>query len=150
MAEYAIAKGHRILGVDQAGALLEIARTSFPGERWIEGSMESYAFDQPYAAAILWDSLFHIPRAVHEPILRKTVAGLPPGGRVMLTAGGSASEPFTDVMFGERFFYDSHAPEETEAILLRCGCRIVLGEFMNLPTGGRDKGRSAFVAERLE
>jgi SAM-dependent methyltransferase len=148
MAAYGIERGYRVVGVDQAEKLLDKARAAFPAETWVHSSIEAYAFEHAYAAAIVWDSLFHIERERHEPILRRVVAGLPAGGRVMLTAGGSEHPPFRDAMFGQEFFYDSNAPGETRDILERLGCRIVLGEFMNLPAGGREKGRYAFVAEK--
>ena len=66
----------------------------------------------------------------------------------MLTVGGSEQPPFTDHMFGQEFFYDSNTPEETSRILQGLGCRIVIGEFMNLPTTGHDKGRYAIVARK--
>jgi hypothetical protein len=71
------------------------------------------------------------------------------GGRLMLTIGGSEHPAFTDVMFAETFFYDSHAPETTAAILTGLGCQILIDEFMNKPTAGRDKGRSVFVVEKI-
>jgi hypothetical protein len=71
-----------------------------------------------------------------------------PGGRVMLTAGGSANPAFTDTMFDREFFYDSHAPEALADLLRELGFEIVLNEFMNLPTSGRDKGRIAIVARK--
>jgi hypothetical protein len=64
----------------------------------------------------------------------------------MLTVGGSDHPAFTDWMFGEEFFYDSHPPETALAILQQVGLEPVLAEFMNLPTSGRDKGRYAIVA----
>jgi hypothetical protein len=101
-----------------------------------------------YRGALLWDSLFHILRTEHEPILRNVVNGLTPGDRIMLTVGGSAHPAFTDFMYGQEFFYDSNTPEETEQILLRLGCRVVIGEYMNVPDGERDKGRYAIIAEK--
>lgn len=148
MAEYVIARGYRVIGVDQAENLLALARDAFPRAQWICSSIEAYGFEQRYSSALLWDSLFHIERARHAPILSRVVEGLPHGGRFMLTVGGSEHPPFTDVMFGETFFYDSNPPEESERILQALGCRIVLGEFMSRPTGGRDKGRYALVAEK--
>jgi hypothetical protein len=110
--------------------------------------METYEPRQDYRGALLWDSLFHIRRTEHEPILRKVVRGLPAGGRLMLTVGGSAHPEFTDFMYGQEFYYDSHTPEETEQLLQRLGCRLVIMEYMNTPDGGRDKGRYAIVAEK--
>jgi hypothetical protein len=137
-----------VIGVDQCKSLLELAKAHLPTEKWILDRMQGYEPEDAYAAAIIWDSLFHIPRAEHEPILRRVVRGLPIGGRLMLTVGGSAHPPFTDSMFGERFFYDSNTPAETECMLETLGCRIVLGELMNLPDGENNKGRYAFVAEK--
>ena len=149
MAEYVIARGYHVIGVDEAENLLDQAKSSFPGERWIHSSIQDYAFADAYDCAMVWDSLFHIDRERHEPILARVIEGLPLDGKLMLTVGGSDHPAFTDVMFGQEFFYDSNPPGEPERILERLGCRIVLGEFMNLPTGGRDKGRYAFVAEKV-
>jgi SAM-dependent methyltransferase len=149
MAEYLIAQGHHVLGVEQSEAMLAIARENFPDQTWVLAPMETYEPPLGYRGALLWDSLFHVQRAEHEPILRKVVNGLAQDGRIMLTVGGSAHPAFTDSMYGQEFFYDSNTPEETEQILLRLGCRLVIGEFMNVPDGGRDKGRYAIVAEKV-
>lgn len=148
MAEHIVAQGRRVIGVDQSEALLSIARGNLPNERWVLSTMQAFEPDQPCHGALLWDSLFHVLRTEHEPILRKVVDALPVGARLMLTVGGSAHPAFTDTMFGRPFSYDSNTPEESEQILARLGCRIVIGEFMNLPDGGRDKGRYAIVAEK--
>jgi hypothetical protein len=68
----------------------------------------------------------------------------------MLTVGGSAHPAFTDTMFGETFSYDSHPPHEAVAMLMRLGLEAEIAEFMNLPTGGRDKGRFAVVCRRVD
>lgn len=149
MGEHVIARGYRVIGIDQSDELIEIASARFPNERWILAPIETHAFRESYRAAILWDSLFHIDRACHGPILRRVIAGLPDRGRLMLTVGGSEHPAFTDFMFGQEFFYDSNTPEETGRILRDLGCGILVGEFMNVPTGGRDKGRYAFVAQKL-
>jgi len=148
MAEHIVAQGRRVLGVDQSEALLGIARGNLPTERWVLSTMQAFEPDRSFQGALLWDSLFHLPRDEHEPILRKVVDALPPGARLMLTVGGSAHPAFTDTMFGQTFSYDSNTPDESRQILARLGCHIVVGEFMNLPDGGRDKGRYAIVAEK--
>ena len=148
MAEYAVSRGRRIIGVDQSEAMLDLARAGMPGERWILAPIESHDMSSGYQGAIIWDSLFHIPRAEHAGILGKVVRGLPAGGRLMVTVGGSAHPSFTDVMFGQPFYYDSNTPTETEGILKGLGCRLPIAEFMNVPDGGRDKGRYAIVAEK--
>lgn len=53
-------------------------------------------------------------------------------------------------MCGREFFYDSHTPAESEALLRGLGFVVELGEFRNRPDpgGGRDKVRYALVAQR--
>lgn len=148
MAEYVVAMGRHIVGVDQSEALLDMARARLPQENWVLAAIETYGIQGDYAGAIIWDSLFHIRRSEHEPILKKVIQSLPVGGRLMVTVGGSEHPPFTDFMYGQRFFYDSHAPEQTERILRDLGCRLVITEYMNLPNGETDKGRYAIVAEK--
>ncbi|SDH83495.1 Methyltransferase domain-containing protein [Nitrosomonas sp. Nm132] len=148
MAEYVISKGHRVLGIDQAEKLIQLARARFPDEQWVLSSIEQHQFSDDFHAAIIWDLLFHIDRSMHATILHRVVEHLPKSGKIILTVDGSAHPPFTDHMFGQEFFYDSNTPEETTRMLHGLGCRIVIGEFMNLPTIGRDKGRYAIVAQK--
>ncbi len=148
MAEYVIARGHRVVGIDQSEELIKIAGERFPNGHWILSSIEEFEFAGIFNAAVFWDSLFHIKRSYHEPILRRVIGNLAVGGRLMLTVGGSDHPPFTDTMFGQVFFYDSNTPTETVHILQDLGCRVLIGEFMNLPTAGRDKGRYAIVAQK--
>lgn len=148
MAEYLLARGHRLTGVDQSVAMLTLARMRFPAARWIESTIEDYASDEQFDGIVCWDALFHIDRARHQRLLTGFAARLSAGGRLMLTAGGSAHPAFTDHMFGRQFFYDSHPPETLLALLDAAGFDLIVHEFMNLPTGGRDKGRVAIVASK--
>ena len=148
MAEFVLGRGHHVTGVDQSEALLSIARERFPEGEWIHSRIEDFAFDGRYHGAICWDSLFHIERVHHEGILASIHGCLAPGARLMLTAGGSANPAFTDTMFGHEFFYDSHPPERVREILREIGFELLIDEFMNQPTSGRDKGRIAIVARK--
>ncbi len=140
--------GHRVLGVDQSEGLLALARQRLPEQRWVLSALEDYPFGEPVDAMLCWDALFHIPRQRHEALWGRMATALRPGGRLLLTVGGSAHAPFTDSMYGREFFYDSHPPEESEALLRGAGLEIELGEYLNRPDGGRDKGRYAILARR--
>jgi SAM-dependent methyltransferase len=147
IAEYVLARGHAVTGVDQAPRLLELAGKRFPNATWLESRLEDVALPpRSYAAAVCWDALFHIERAHHASIIAKVADALQPGGRFMLTVGGMDHPAFTDTMFGELFFYDSHPPEKALEILAHTGFEPVVSEFTDLPTMGRDKGRYAIVA----
>ncbi len=151
MAEYLLSRGHQLTGVDQSVAMLTLARTRFPAARWIESTIEDYASDEHFDGILCWDALFHIDRAQHQRLLTRFAGLLRGGGRLMLTAGGSAHPAFTDSIFGHQFFYDSHPPETLLGLLDAAGFDLIVNEFMNLPNGARDKGRVAILAKtRLE
>lgn len=148
MAEYVLAHGYHIVGIDQSEAMLQLAQQRFPQADWREAVLETCEFAGTYNAAICWDSLFHIERQYHEPILRRIFNALVPYGKLMLTVGGSAHPAFTDYMFGHEFFYDSWPPEQATQLLESIGFEVVQAEFINPPTDGSDKGRYAMVVEK--
>jgi cyclopropane fatty-acyl-phospholipid synthase-like methyltransferase len=148
IAESVLAKEHRVTGVDQSEKLLDLARRRFPNATWIHGAIESFATAERFHAIVCWDALFHIERGRHEELFARFASWLVPGGRLMLTCGGSDHPAFTDTMFGRTFFYDSHPPATVLALLAAAGFRPSIAEFMNEPTAGRDKGRYAIVAAR--
>ena len=148
IAEHLLALGHRVTGVDQAERLLALARERFREGRWIEARLEDYEPAERFDAVVCWDALFHLPREVHEGILARAAGCLDPGGRLAITVGGSENPAFTDTMFGETFFYDSHPPERVLEILDALGFDRLVAEFLNPPTPGRDKGRFAIVAAK--
>lgn len=146
VAEFLLQQGFSVTGVDQAEDLLALARQRLPEGRWLHAQMESFEPDEDYDGAVIWDSLFHVPREHQEPILRRVVRRLRSGARLMLSVGGSDHPPFTDTMYGQPFFYDSHTPEAVVSILNTLGTVIEHAEFINPPTGGRDKKRYGIVA----
>jgi 2-polyprenyl-3-methyl-5-hydroxy-6-metoxy-1,4-benzoquinol methylase len=143
-----LARGHQVTGVDQAEALLAIARSRCPSATWIQSAIESFVAPGVFHAIVCWDALFHIDRSLHPGLFERMAGMLVPGGRLMLTAGGSEHPAFTDTMFGRRFFYDSHPPAAVEAMLGAAGFQPVLAAYLDRPTGGRDKGRYALVVRK--
>lgn len=147
IAELLVSRAYRVSGVDQSAGMLAIARRRLPREDWVQATLETWQPPGQYAGAIAWDSLFHIPREAHAGILRRVRACLSPGARLLFTSGGSANSAFTDDMFDETFFYDAHPPHTTLALVRECGFTIMHHTVLNPPTGGRDKGRIAVLAE---
>lgn len=146
IAEYLLSRGHRVTGVDQAEEMLALARSRYPDATWIASPIEAFQPAARFDAIVCWDALFHIPRAAHAALFARFARLLQPGGRLMVTVGGSAHPAFTDTMFGHTFFYDSHPPDTALGLLAGAGFTPIISEFMNPPTAGRDKGRYAIVA----
>jgi 2-polyprenyl-3-methyl-5-hydroxy-6-metoxy-1,4-benzoquinol methylase len=144
--EQFLARGYAVTGVDQAENLLALARLRHPEATWIESAIEAFETTERFEAIVCWDSLFHIEREKHADLFKRFSQLLTPGGRLMITVGGSQHPAFTDTMFGKTFFYDSNNPDETLALLALEGFIPLLAEFLNPPTSGRDKGRYGILA----
>ncbi|OYW18600.1 MAG: hypothetical protein B7Z52_04820, partial [Burkholderiales bacterium 12-64-5] len=108
--EHILRQGHLLTGVDQAAQLLALARARLPQGRWIEARIETFGFAEPCDGIVCWDALFHVHRSAHRTLFNRFAQALRPGGRLLLTVGGSEQSAFIDSMFGERFFYDSYPP----------------------------------------
>jgi cyclopropane fatty-acyl-phospholipid synthase-like methyltransferase len=78
------------------------------------------AFD----AVVAWDSVFHIPRVEHEGLFRRFRSWLRPGGRLLVSLGGSADAELRSQMYGETFFYSAHAPSEALRLLEGVGFQV--------------------------
>lgn len=150
IAEELARRGLQVTGVDQSANMLALARQRLPGHCWVQAAIEAYVPAGDFAAAVAWDSLFHLPRAAHARVFASVRSCLPQGGRFALTVGGSDHAPFTDTMFGQRFAYDSHPPQTAIELLRAEHFEILHTEFLNLPTAGRDKGRFAIVAHAVQ
>lgn len=135
IARHIIDRGFHVVGVDQSTQLLDIARTVIPEAELIHADMVDIKFTETFAAAIAWDSVFHIPRGAHAAIYRKLARALDPGRRLLLSVGGSGAESLdsseggiNSEMFGENFFYDGYAPDIARRLIEAAGFEIELWE----------------------
>jgi SAM-dependent methyltransferase len=136
IAKHIVERGFRVVGVDQSKKLLEIAKTVVPESELIHADMVEIQFAEKFAAAIAWDSIFHIKRQHHSTIYRKLADSLESGGRLLLSVGGSGAEPddsdakgITSEMFGHAFFYDAYAPKIARKLLEAEGFKIEVWEI---------------------
>ena len=99
---------------------------------------------------VIFDVLFHLPRAMQEQIIARARTALDPGGPLLLTAGGSVTDvgPFTDTMFGAEFWYDAFPRSELVELCVALGYRAEVEVLLNEPDGGRDKGRLGLLLTR--
>jgi SAM-dependent methyltransferase len=140
-----VARGLEVTGLDASARLLDIARTEVPGATFVLGDMRTVSAPEigDYHLIVAWDSVFHIPRADHAMIFAQFARWLRPGGRLLLSLGGSAGE-FTSEMLGETFFYSGFEPAESLRLLEFAGFTIVHSEIDD----PQSRGHLSIVAER--
>ena len=152
IARHIIDCGFRVVGVDQSQKLLEIARKVVPEAELIHADMMDIRFTETFAAAIAWDSVFHVSREHHPAIYRKLADALAPGRRLLLSVGGSGAESLdssgggiTSEMFGETFFYDAYAPDIARQLIEAAGFEIDVWEVDD-PSS---RGHVAVIARKI-
>jgi SAM-dependent methyltransferase len=142
--EHLAASGFSVTGVDGSARMLEHARRLLPSARLIQARLEEVDLPDTFAAAVVWDSLFHVDRQHHEKIYRRLARWISPGGGLLLTSGGTEDPGFTDQMHGQSFYYSSWAPETAASLLEAAGFEIIWREI-DQPTG---RGHLVFVGRR--
>lgn len=161
VAKYVVQRGYRVTGVDQSEKMLEIAKKVVPEAEFIHGDMVDVEFADRFAAAVAWDSVFHVERKHHPAIYRKLADALEVGGRLLLSVGGSdpgagvgedsapgdgsGAEGFTSEMFGHTFFYSGYAPQVARQRLEAEGFEVELWEVDD-PSS---RGHIAVIARRV-
>lgn len=136
----------RLIGVDQSAVMLALARERFPFFEWIQSPLEDFfpTFRVDFVTA--WDCMFHVRRSEHAEVFRKIRHWLSPGAPFLLTLGGAECKPFTAQMFGEFFYFDSHAPEYTLSLLRGAKFSIEHFEVLDPPDEISNRGRIAILA----
>lgn len=143
--------GFSVHGMDRSEKLLNEAKKNVPNASFEQAEIEEYQITGKYNAVVLWDTLFHIPREQHSAILETIFRSLAQDGQLLLSSGGSQEDipPFTDIMFGTEFFYDSFTPQKLLGQLNKIGFRIARQVVLNEPDGERDKGRIGVIALKI-
>lgn len=159
IAGYIAQRGYQVIGVDQSERMLEIAKRVVPEAEFIHSDMVEIQFADKFAAAVAWDSVFHVERKHHSVIYRKLANSLEVGGRLLLSVGGSdvdssvevstcvdsGTEGFTSEMFGHTFFYSGYAPGVARKLLEAAGFEIEVWEVDDTSS----RGHIAVVARRV-
>ena len=159
IAKYMVQRGYHVVGVDQSEKMLAIAKEVVPEAEFIHDDMVELQLADKFAAAIAWDSVFHVERKHHAAIYRKLANALELGGRLLLSVGGtdvdssiedataadSRVEGFTSEMFGHTFFYSGYAPGVALQLLTAEGFEIEVWEVDD-PSS---RGHIAVIARKV-
>lgn len=134
IAKYIVEQGFQVVGIDQSAELLKIAKTVVPEAELVHADMIEIEFAEKFAAAVAWDSVFHVERKYHAGIYKKIVESIETGARFLLSVGGSGAEDneangITSEMFGYEFFYDAYHPTIARKLLEEAGFEIELWEI---------------------
>ena len=120
IAGWLVQSGFRVIGIDAAAPMLEIARRRYPDGDWRQADMRSLDLPERFHGIIGWNSFFHLRPDEQRATLRRLAAHLLPRGALMLTVGPQAGE-VTGTVAGEPVYHSSLRPRSTSRILAALG-----------------------------
>lgn len=116
IAQFFIAMGYKLTGIDASEKMIERCKKRFPDSRWLLEDMRTLDIEEQFDIVIAWHSFFHLPQDEQRSTLKLFISLVKPNGLLVFTSGAEAGE-----VWGENGGYDlyhgSLAPEEYKSIL---------------------------------
>ena len=81
-------EGFQPEGLDISQEMIAHARKRHPSATFHNADISRWSFPRPFELIVAWDSAWHLPLNLQEPVLRKICANLPSGGVYLFTTVG--------------------------------------------------------------
>lgn len=134
IAEYLIAKGCKVTGVDGAKSLIAVARDKFPEQTWITADMRDLPLRGKFFGLIAWHSLFHLRPEDQRPMFETFSRLCHPGAALMFTSGTAHGDAIGT--FENQPLYHGSLSTDDYRTLLGVNGFDVAGHVMEDPTCG--------------
>lgn len=119
-------KGFEVEGIDVSAKMIQLARKRHPTVTFHHADICKWKLPRTYDFITAWDSIWHLPLASQEPVLKKLLSGLNSRGICIFSTGGvDAPNEKTDSFMGPEVSYSALGiPKLLEAISeAGCVCR---------------------------
>jgi SAM-dependent methyltransferase len=129
-----VAKGFEIEGIDVSEKMIELARIQRPKISFHHADICLWHLPQKYDFIAAWDSIWHLPLAAQEPVMRKLCNGLADDGVFLFTTAG-LDEPTekSDSNMGVPAHYSLLGIPRTLELLAELGCTCRHLEYDQYP-----------------
>ena len=127
-------RGYQVEGLDVSARMIALARERNPDVTFHHADICTWQSSQTYDFITAWDSIWHVPLAQHESVLRKLCGALSPGGVFIWTAGG-LDEPGEkrDSAMGPPVYYSVLGIPRMLELIADSGCVLRHLEYDQLP-----------------
>ena len=88
MIDLLLRHGFQPEGLDVSAGMIALARARHPNVPFHHADISEWNFSRKYDFISAWDSTWHLPLRLQEPVLEKISAGLAPGGVHLFTMVG--------------------------------------------------------------
>jgi SAM-dependent methyltransferase len=86
--ELLLSEGFETEGLDISPGMIRLAKERNPGQTFHLANICEWIFPKQYDFISAWDSIWHVPLAKHEAVLKKLCDGLRENGVLIFTSGG--------------------------------------------------------------
>jgi 2-polyprenyl-3-methyl-5-hydroxy-6-metoxy-1,4-benzoquinol methylase len=110
-------------GLDISDRMIQLARQRQPALTFHHADICEWEPQKKYDLISAWDSIWHVPLAAQEPVMRKIMHALAPGGIFIFTTGGlDAPSEKVDAEMGPQMYYSVLGIPRILELLSECGC----------------------------
>ena len=118
-----MSRGFAVEGLDISHRMIELAKQRHANVRFHHADIREWEFPAKYDLVSAWDSIWHLPLTDHEPVLKKILQGLTPGGICIFTTGGlDAPSEKVDSAMGPQMYYSVLGIPNTLKLISETGC----------------------------
>ncbi len=134
IAQYFIAQGFDLTGIDGSLKLIALAQNRFPKAIWIVQDMRNLKLDRKFDCIIVWHSLFHLPADDQCKMFTILANHINHDGMLLFTSGHEAGEVWSD-NGGEKLYHASLSANEYAKLLKEHGFELLLHNIQDKNCG---------------
>ena len=118
-----IGHGFQVEGIDVSKRMIALAKQRHPKISFFHADICAWNFPRKYDFILAWDSIWHVPLDMQEPVMRKICEGLAKDGVFIFTTGGlDEPEEKHDSCMGPPVYYSALGIPKTLELLAEFGC----------------------------
>lgn len=126
--------GFQVEGLDISQEMIDLAKQLHPGITFYRADICCWHPPKPYNLIVAWDSTFHLPLDMQEPVTKKLCDALEPDGVLMFTCGGGHRQGEVSGTFqGQDFEYSTLGVNAFLKILTEHDCTCLHLEYDQYP-----------------
>lgn len=144
IAQFFIAKGFKVTGVDGRKKMIELCKSRFPNEQWIVSDMREINLNQQFDVALAWHSFFHLDQDNQRKMFKIFTTHTKSGGILAFTSGEEEGEVWSD-NGGQMLYHASLSTKEYKKLLSENSFEVLLHKVRDPECGEA----TAWVARKI-